>query len=157
MSFSSVISSLFSPKRDEDILEVSIFAKDEWYTEANHGSLCSGIDVGIYDFVKYYNKYNEEVILDEYIDEFILHPRQRLVVSAGLSVKGKGAYRIMGVLNSHLSISHGICLLNALDLDPLNVYLVLTNLSNSSYTFKRNSIIGYIAMLPNVWIRPIFV
>lgn len=110
----------------------------------NHGD--GGMDVYAHRFVEYYNNDNQKVIIDENIEEFVLHPGQRLMISTGISADIPKKIGIFGMIRSGMSTKYGLSLINGVGLID-NIYkgklcYVIVNLSSKSYTFKIGDRIG---------------
>lgn len=121
------------------------FVEEKYMPRYSHDG-DGGMDVFAYEFVGYYNNTNQEVVIDEAIEEFVLHPRQRLVINTGISADIPKKMGIFGLIRSGLSTKHGLSLINGVGLID-HIYkgkfcFVIVNLSDVSYTFKRGDKIG---------------
>lgn len=106
----------------------------------------AGMDVFAYEFVKYYNVDNQEVVIDEMITEFVLHPNQRLVINTGISADMPKKIGIFGAIRSGLSTKYGLMLVNGIGvLDHVykgKICFVISNQSGADYTFRLGDKIG---------------
>lgn len=141
------------------------FGKDDYYLTEVEMDVCmdfinpdleprygndgdAGLDVFAYEFVRFWGPDNQKVHIDEMIEEFILKPGQRLMISTGISADIPKKIGFLALPRSGVTSEYGIMLINSPGLID-NIYkgrfcFVFYNASQVDYKFRLGDKIGQI-------------
>lgn len=125
----------------EDFRDMDIFVEDVrcFPRYAHEGD--AAMDARAYKFVEFWSCMNEKVKITEDIDEFVLHPGQRLKIYTGIKCNIPNGLGIFALSRSGISSNNGIIIVNSPGMidNPYTggICVVFANISGVPYTFKK--------------------